>query len=259
VQSARVLGGVEKLTLTGTAEINATGNSSTNVLTGNSAKNTLDGGTGADTMIGGAGNDTYLVQNAGDIVNETASGGAGTDTVKSSISFSLAASSKVIGTFEKLVLTGTSAINGTGNGSANAMTGNDAANTLNGAGGDDLINGGLGKDTLTGGSGKDKFIFKTTLSASTNVDLITDFNVADDTIQLENAIFTAIGSAGALAGAKFIKNTTGIAGDNDDRIIYETDTGKLFYDSNGKVSGGSVHFATVGTNLALTSADFLIV
>ncbi|WP_075290122.1 calcium-binding protein [Pararhizobium arenae] len=258
-QSSRVGGVVEKLTLVGTGAINATGNSSANVLTGNSAGNTLDGATGADTMIGGAGNDTYVVQDTGDIVNETASGGAGTDTVKSSISFSLAASSKVIGTFEKLVLTGTSAINGTGNGSANAMTGNNAINTLNGAAGDDLINGGLGNDVLIGGSGKDKFIFKTTLGASTNVDRITDFNVADDTIQIENAVFTAIGAAGPLSASKFVKNTTGLAGDNDDRIIYETDTGKLFYDSNGKASGGSVHFATIGSNLSVTASDFLIV
>ena len=60
-------------TLTGSAAINATGNTLNNVLTGNAGNNVLDGGAGNDTMIGGAGNDTYVVDATGDVVTELAS------------------------------------------------------------------------------------------------------------------------------------------------------------------------------------------
>ncbi len=259
VASTKVLGTVEKLTLIGTSAVNATGNAGVNTLTGNVGNNVLNGGANADTMIGGAGNDTYLVDNINDIVNETANGGAGTDTVKSAISFSLAASSKVIGTFENLVLTGSAAINATGTGGANVLVGNSAINTLNTGANNDALNGSLGNDVLTGGIGADKFVFNTALNATTNVDRITDFAVIDDTIHLDNAIFTAISGTGTLTAAQFVKNTTGLAGDSNDRIVYETDTGKLFYDSNGNATGGSVQFATLAANLVLTNADFFVI
>ena len=113
---------VENLTLTGTAAISGTGNALDNILIGNSGANvltggdgadTLNGGAGADQMFGGTGNDTYVVDNVGDVVNET--DGDGTDTVQSSISFSLADPVHAIGSIENLTLTGTGAINATGN------------------------------------------------------------------------------------------------------------------------------------------------
>ncbi|MGO4842881.1 calcium-binding protein, partial [Rhizobiaceae sp. 2RAB30] len=87
-----------------------------------------------------------------------------------------------------------------------------------------------------------------------------DFNVPQDTIRLDNAVMAGLGTTlGTLAAAKFWKSATGLAHDADDRIIYETDTGKLFYDSNGNAAGGAIHFATLAPYLALTYADFQVI
>ncbi|MDE4553261.1 hypothetical protein LOF28_18015 [Sinorhizobium meliloti] len=100
--------------------------------------------------------------------------------------------------------------------------------TLDGGAGDDLLSAGLGNDTLIGSTGLDTFFFSTALNASSNVDAIVDFVVVDDTIRLENGVFTAVVGTGVLTAAQFVSNTTGLAEDADDRIIYQSDTGNLF-------------------------------
>ena len=121
-----------------------------------------------------------------------------------------------------------------------------------------VINGHLGNDTLTGGFGDDTFVFNLALNASTNVDTISDFASSDDTIQIDNAVFTGL-STGTLAAAAFVSNTTGNAGDASDRIIYETDTGNLYFDADGTGAGAKVLFAKLDPGLALTNADFVVI
>lgn len=197
-------GNVENLTLAGTA-LTATGNALNNVLTGNASNNTLtgnagndtlSGGAGADTMVGGLGNDTYVVDSLADVVTEAA--GQGTDTIRSSITYSLMSAANV----ERLMLTGTAAIDGTGTAANNTIIGNAAANHITGGG---------GKDTLTGAGGADIFVYKTIKDSGVGVkaDVITDFAHGVDKIDLKlvdastaagKQAFHFVGS-GALAAA----------------------------------------------------------
>ncbi len=222
-----------------------TGNAGHNVLTGRAGNDTLRGWSGADTMIGGLGNDTYLVENAGDIVTENLN--QGTDTVSSRLTYTLPAN------VERLSLSGTSVINGTGNGLANVITGNSAVNQLNGGSGNDTLDGGLGNNRLTGGAGNDIFKFTT----KNHVDIIADYNVANDTIQIENSIFTALTVTGTLTAGQFRIGAQAL--DANDFVIYNSTTGALLYDANGNGAGAAVQIATLSAGLGLTNADIVVI
>jgi Ca2+-binding RTX toxin-like protein len=167
---------------------------------------------------------------------------------------------------EKLTLTGSTAINATGNELANTITGNTGSNLLNGGSGNDSLSGGSGNDTLDGGTGNDSldggagldtFRFSSAL-ASSNVDTINGFVAADDTIQLEIAVFAKLTTTGTLSASFFSANLTGTAADSNDYINYETDTGKLFYDADGNGSGAAVLFATLTGAPVISNLDFFV-
>ena len=154
---------VENLILRGTAAA-GTGNTLNNTISGNASANTLDGGAGADAMAGGAGNDTYVRDNAGDTVTEAAN--AGTDTVKSSLTYTLGAN------VENLTLTGAAAINGTGN-TLNNVIGNAAANVLTG-----------GRRHAHRRRRVNTFVFNSTVGG---FDTVTDWHSATDTFSFSMA------------------------------------------------------------------------
>lgn len=154
---------VENLLLTGSGSISGTGNDLDNTLTGNAGANLLvggagndhlDGKAGSDTMQGGLGNDIYVVERTTDVVTEGF--GEGIDTIESSVTLTLGDN------VENLILTGSSALNGTGNALDNILIGNSGANILVGGAGNDRLDGGAGNDTMRGGLGDDTYVVNAT-------------------------------------------------------------------------------------------------
>jgi len=141
--------GTTAVTLTGNALDNQLyGNAGNDILIGGDGNDILDGGAGTDTLSGGKGNDVYVLDSASDVI-VTEKAAEGTDTVFTNQTYTLAAQ------LERLYLTGSSNINGTGNALDNALVGNTGNNILLGQGGNDNINGLAGNDMLSGGLGND--------------------------------------------------------------------------------------------------------
>ena len=228
----------------GTADLVLFGNSSGNAITGNNGDNILKGGGGTDLLTGRGGNDVYWVDGSEDDIVELA--GQGVDEVWTSGNYALNAGADV----EVLRTTNDFGVTDI------RLTGNSSGNIVRGNAGDNRINGGDGNDELTGLGGEDIFLFGfgAALNEATNVDVVTDFEVNNDTIWLDPTVFTAIG-AGALSGDAFV---TGVAAqDAEDRIIYDDDTGALYYDSDGLGGADAIQFAELSPGLALSNANFV--
>jgi Ca2+-binding RTX toxin-like protein len=227
----------------GLGNFTLTGNNFTQIIIGNAGDNVLNGGGGgADILNGLAGNDTLFVD-ADDIVREEVGNGYDYVVVKSSYALNAGAEIELMTTTDNA---GTSAFN---------LTGNEFANIIQGNAGANVLNGGLGADRLVGLGGADSFAFTTTLGNG-NVDTLTDFAHGTDKILLDHAVFAGL-SAGALGAGAFV--TGSAAADGDDRIIYNSTTGALFFDADGSGSGAAVQFATLQPGLGLGAADFQVI
>ena len=271
-----------------------TGNGGSNLLIGGLGDDLLDGGTGTDTAsyetatagvtvnlstVGGqntvsAGTDTLnnfenlkgsnfndtLTGNTGNnliidsLGNDVLDGLAGTDTVSYETATAGVTVSLALAGVQNTVGAGTDTLSNFEN-----LRGGNFNDILTGNAGNNTLTGGAGNDTMTGGSGQDNFVFNTTLNASTNKDTITDFSPVDDTLTLENAIFTQFVATGAIPAGTFVANAGGVAGDANDFLLYDTNTGKLFYDADGNGAGAKVEFVTLVGIPALTAADFSII
>ncbi len=274
--SYTLLDNFERLVLTGTANLDGTGNAAANIITGTAGNNvltgldgddtlnsgggddTLDGGVGADSLAGGAGADLYLVDDVGDKVVETSS--KQIDTVISSVSF-------VLGTNVENLELAIGATDGTGNSVANLITGNLANNLLIGSGGNDTLLGGAGADTLNGGIGNDSMVGgngSDTYVVNATTDIVVELGTGIDTVEsavtftldttLENLTLTgtlrvnATGNAGdnVIIGNSGINKLTGMlgndtltGGDGADRFVFNSIADGLdtITDFNGLVSG----------------------
>lgn len=182
---------------------------------------TIDGGTGNDRLLGNDGNDRIYGRSGNDWIK----GYGGNDRLDG----------------------------GSGNDRLYGGRGNDK---LWGSAGNDYLYGGLGKDTLSGGKGSDTFVFDTAPSKS-NMDTITDFSVKYDSIHLEKDVFTKAGPLGRLKAKAFWTGSS--AHDKSDRIIYNEDTGYLYYDPDGTGSASQKVIAKLSKHLSITEKDFFVV
>lgn len=232
----------------------------------------LKGSDNADTIMGGLGND--LVN--GGLGNDRLDGGAGSDTLSLAndtyafltVDLALTAAQdtgigiKTITGFEN-VLGSQSSDTLRGDAGANRLDGGDGFDvligregndTLLGGTGDDHLVGGLGNDALNGGAGQDHFYFVDALVAG-NVDTISDYEAGWDLIHLAKEVFSGL-NMGIIQEANFRIGTA--AADFDDRIIYDSATGKLYFDSDGSGVAAAVQFAQVDPGLALSNIDFYV-
>jgi Ca2+-binding RTX toxin-like protein/methionine-rich copper-binding protein CopC len=144
------------------------------------------------------------------------------------------------------------------------LTGNANANTFMGFGGNDVLRGAGGNDTLTGGAGSDQFVFDAALSGA-GVDTLTDFTRGADKIVLDDDVFTALGTTGTVAGVALSAaafNAGSSAVDAADRIVYNSSSGALYYDSDGSGSAAARQIALLGTTThptGLSASDFLVI
>lgn len=192
---------LENLTLTGTAAIDGTGNAFNNVLIGNAGNNILNGAVGNDSMSGGLGNDTYMVDVLTDVVTENAS--EGTDTVVTALNYTLGSN------LENLTLTGSTAVNGTGNALDNVLIGNSGNNTLDGGAGNDSLIGGLGNDTYFVDSSSD-VITENAAEGTDSVSSTASYILSNN---LENLTLTGAIAANGTGNA-LNNSITGNAADN---------------------------------------------
>lgn len=218
----RLIGSSMNDTLTGDVGDNVIrGDNGDDFIRAGSGDDLIAGGRGADNMLGSSGVDTldYRTSNARVIVN-LATGNAGSGD----------AEGDTFTGFENVI----------------------------GSAFNDILVGSSGTNVLTGGAGADGFEFRS--SPSSPVDTITDFTAGQDVIRLESAAFTAILQGnGALLGGYFKANAAGVATDANDRILYDTTDGRLFYDSNGDGAGNRVQLAVLNGTPAIDAGDFIVV
>ncbi|WP_438749591.1 calcium-binding protein [Pararhizobium sp. O133] len=263
---------IENLTGTRFADRLA-GNNSANVLTGGNGDDVLTGYDGNDTLNGNSGNDTLMGDAGDDILNGDAGndllfggsgadalfGGDGTDTISYAAALTGVIASLANASINKQDAAGdtySQIENITGSGFDDYVFGNSGNNLIDGGAGNDILKGYAGNDHLIGNSGDDVFVFNTGLNAATNVDSVQGFKPADDAIWLDDVVFKSL-KIGSLSGSAFHKGAA--AADASDRIIYDPTTGKLSYDIDGAGGAGATQFALLSKNLALTSADFIII
>jgi hypothetical protein len=187
---------------------------------------------------------------------ENGNGGAGGDTISGNVARNQingnAGADKLSG------LGGSDVLNG--GAGVDQLVGGAGDDVLRGSFQDDVLAGGAGADTLNGGAGSDRFVFDTAVTAA-NADQIADYSALVDFLSLSRSRFAQIQTAAgeSLAAEEFHAGTNGIAADADDRIVYNTSTGELFYDRDGNGPAAPIKFATLGGAPQIDAEDILIV
>ena len=222
---------IENLTLTGTGDFTAGGNSLDNHIIGNDGNNILAGGLGTDTLEGGLGNDIYVLSDSLDIIIDT----GGNDTIRSSQNIDLQAgieNAQLVGIADTYVV------------------GNSLDNTIEGNLGDNILDGGLGLDTLIGGEGADQFIIASN-GGDVDSDIVQDFTSGEDLLVIDLASFGIDAEALGILGSGLVSQDSFVFGagatalDSNDHFIYDSATGILYFDEDGNGNAEMVELARV--------------
>jgi Ca2+-binding RTX toxin-like protein len=248
---------VENLLLTGSTDIDGTGNELKNTIIGNGGANVLDGADGMDTLKGALGDDTYVVDlllsgtrvKLEDKLTELAGEGTDTLALRTEEDLGLAAPATLTlgANLENLDASGTGANKLT-------LTGNAANNTITGNAGDNVLKGGGGSDSFTGGAGVDRFIIDRVTSL---VAQISDFEAGTDMLGLGQKSYAALFSNGVLKDGAFANGAAATTATQ--RLFYDAGTGGLYYDSDGSGAAVAVQVATLtNTPASLAASDFVL-
>jgi len=260
--------GFENLTLLGTGNWQGQGNNDANVIVGNGSANYINSRAGDDTIQGGGGNDSIDISTGSTSTygSKSIDGGTGFDTIDidgyahSAIIVDLTAGTMTGGgdagtgsatliSIEKVV----------GGGFNDRITGDGVSNIFDGRLGNDTINGMGGNDTIWGGGGTDSFLFSQ--SGTANADRLVDFASGTDSLLFDHNAFTALGpvSDWNAGDARFYAAAGATAGhDADDRLVYNTSTGNLYYDDDGSGSHTAQLVATLNAGAALAASDISV-
>ena len=229
-------------------------------INGTSGNDSLTGTTGNDTINGLGGNDTISASAGADVID----GGAGTDTIQyrtatSGIVANFATGS-ITGGFTGASVSFSNIEKILGSNFNDQLTGNASGQNLTGQGGNDTIAGAGGVDTLWGGGGNDFFVFREMGTA--NADRVSDWASGADKVQLDDSAFTAIGALGDFSAgdARFWAAAGATSGhDANDRVVYNTSTGNLYYDADGSGSGAAQLIATILNHPAVAATDIAVI
>lgn len=272
------------------------GGDGNDVLNGGDGNDIFYGGAGSDTLTGGLGADVFFYKTLGDSLypntpqslDEITDFSSGTDTIH----FSLAGSNVDASNFATVAnfidgklnsiaystvdtalyvsASGTN-LNNTTNGAYVVKSGfgiaaGDLQFDISGTSGNDVLKGGAGNDRVTGGAGNDSITLGAgtdtlVFNSLTGADTIADYVVIDDSIQLSKTMYSALGTAGALAATEFVSGAGVVAATTAaQHVIYDTTSGNLYYDADGSgTTSAAILLATFTGAPVLVVGEFSII
>jgi serralysin len=279
--------GFENLTMAGTGALQGSGNALDNRMVGNSGNNYFNAQAGNDTILAGDGNDTIDMSTGGTSSpgQDSIDGGAGFDMIdydgyaRSALNVNLttgvasgggdagaggatlAGIERVNGgAFNDLLTGGAAAETLDGRGGSDTLRGGAGNDYLTGGAGDDWLEAGAGNDTMVGGAGNDSFVFAGAGPATG--DRVYGFTTASDKFVLDHNVLTAMGALGSFGAgdARFYAAANASGGhDADDRVIYNTNNGVLYYDADGSGAGAAQILATLDGPPAVAATDIFVI
>jgi len=259
-EGPNVIGGVDGDLITTKVGLPYAATSKADYIFGNAGDDTIKTGSGNDSVLGGGGTDVLDGGKGNDFVSFFNSEiGDRVITLRGSTSSTTLLNGQVsdkIKNFEH-VEGGDQDDRITGDGKNNILRGEAGNDTIKGGAGNDVLVGGYSNDVLTGGSGADKFVFDDAYGLE-SADKLKDFRHGEDKLLLDKLDFRAIGAA-LEASEFFAKAGAKQAHDGNDHIIYDTKSGKLYYDHDAKGGDPAELFATLTNKAHLDHNDFLMI